>query len=51
MQMYLYSTARCIYAGQNCTSNNNGKKEFWWPEKFRSQRNDKDSLFRLRKRV
>jgi hypothetical protein len=23
----------------------NGKKELWWPEKLRSQRNDKDSLF------
>jgi hypothetical protein len=32
-------------------SNNNGKKEFWWPEEFRSQRDDKNSLLRLWQRV
>lgn len=29
----------------------NGEKEFWWSEKLRSQRNDKDCLRRLWKRV
>lgn len=30
---------------------NNGKEKLWRPEKFRSQRNDKNSLFRLWKRM
>ena len=51
VQMYLYKIGDCIFADHNCMSKSNGKKEFWRPEEFRSQRDDKDSLLRLWQRV